>query len=218
MIDSETLSRYHFDSADPPHTAEYVTPSILKWCRRLGGKRILDLGCGNGALCAALSRAGHEVVGCDPSETGIAVAQRAYPHIPFKSLSVYDDPAPLDGDPFDVVVSTEVIEHLFDPRSLPRFASRVLQPEGHLILSTPYHGYVKNLALSVAGRWDRHLSPLWDGGHIKFWSRATLCQLVTEEGFDLVHFIGAGRIPFLWKSMVVIFRKRSRASTAGSQG
>jgi 2-polyprenyl-3-methyl-5-hydroxy-6-metoxy-1,4-benzoquinol methylase len=207
MIDSETLSRYYFDSADPPHTAAYVTPCILKWCRRLGARRILDLGCGNGALCAVLSSTGADVVGCDPSDTGIAVARRAYPHISFRSLSVYDDPTKLDDDRFDVVVSTEVIEHLFDPRSLPRFASRVLRPGGHLILSTPYHGYVKNLALSVVGRWDRHFSPLWDGGHIKFWSRATLNELVTEEGFELVQFIGTGRVPYLWKSMVLIFRK-----------
>jgi 2-polyprenyl-3-methyl-5-hydroxy-6-metoxy-1,4-benzoquinol methylase len=210
MIDVETLARYHFDSADPPHTARYVTPCIMKWCRRLGAKRILDLGCGNGALCAALSRTGADVVGCDPSATGIAVAQRTYPHIPFRPLSVYDDPAELDAGPFDVVVSTEVIEHLFNPRALPRFASRVLRPEGHLILSTPYHGYLKNLALSLAGGWDRHCSPLWDGGHIKFWSRATLRQLVTAEGFEFVRFIGTGRVPYLWKSMVVIFRKPQR--------
>jgi 2-polyprenyl-3-methyl-5-hydroxy-6-metoxy-1,4-benzoquinol methylase len=210
MIDIETLSRYHFDSVDPPHTAGYVTPCIVKWCRRLGAKRILDLGCGNGALCAALSRMGADVVGCDPSSTGIAAAERAHPHVMFRSLSVYDDPARLDGDPFDVVVSTEVIEHLFNPRSLPRFASKVLRTEGHLILSTPYHGYLKNLALSVADRWDRHFSPLWDGGHIKFWSRATLRQLVTGEGFEFVRFIGTGRIPYLWKSMVVIFQKPSR--------
>ena len=111
-----------------------------------------------------------------------------------------------------MVVSTEVIEHLFDPRSLPRFASSVLRPNGHLILSTPYHGYVKNLALSVAGRWDRHFSPLWDGGHIKFWSRATLARLVSEEGFEIVRFVGTGRVPFLWKSMVLIVRKARSAS------
>src|SRR4051794_5267009 len=71
MIDAETLSRYHFDSADPPHTAQYVTPCVVDWCRRLGAKRIVDLGCGNGALCAALAGTGGEVVGCDPSASGI---------------------------------------------------------------------------------------------------------------------------------------------------
>src|SRR5437867_11405854 len=130
MIDTAALSKYHFDSAAPPHTDVYVTPRILKCCRALGAKRILDLGCGNGALCAALSTAGADVIGCDPSEQGIALARSRHPHIRFYSLSVYDDPARLDAPAFDAVVSTEVIEHLFRPRSLPHFAYNVLRPGG----------------------------------------------------------------------------------------
>jgi len=42
------------------------------------------------------------------------------------------------------------------------------------------------------------------GGHIKFWSRATLTALLAEEGFTVAHFEGAGRLPYLWKSMVVV--------------
>jgi 2-polyprenyl-3-methyl-5-hydroxy-6-metoxy-1,4-benzoquinol methylase len=160
------------------------------------------LGCGNGALCGELSSTGFEVTGCDPGEEGIALARREYPHIPFHILGAYDEPAAVGSD-FDAVVSTEVIEHLFLPRLLPRFASRVLRPKGHLILSTPYHGYLKNLALSVAGKWDTHFSPLWDGGHIKFWSRATLVHLLSQEGFTVTQFVGTGRIPYLWKSMVL---------------
>ena len=201
------VSRYHHDSAEPPHTAGYLTPAIVASCRSIGARRILDLGCGNGALCAALLAAGFEVTGCDPSEEGVALARRAHPHITFHLLGVYDEPTTLNGARFDAVVSTEVIEHLFLPRSLPRFASRVLRPGGHLILSTPYHGFLKNLALSVAGQWDRHFSPLWDGGHIKFWSRATLTQLLSEEGFAVSEFVGTGRLPYLWKSMILICRK-----------
>ena len=135
------------------------------------------------------------------------MARGTHPHIRFYLLGAYDEPTPLHDASYDAVVSTEVIEHLFLPRSLPRFASGVLRPRGHLILSTPYHGYLKNLALSVAGQWDRHFSPLWDGGHIKFWSRATLTQLLSEEGFAVSEFVGTGRLPYLWKSMIVICRK-----------
>jgi 2-polyprenyl-3-methyl-5-hydroxy-6-metoxy-1,4-benzoquinol methylase len=198
---------YHHATAEPPHTDGYVTPAILASCRKIGARRILDLGCGNGALCARLSAAGFEVVGCDPSDEGIALARQAHPHIMFHLLGAYDEPAILNDAHFDAVVSTEVIEHLFLPRLLPRFAVRVLRPGGHLILSTPYHGYLKNLALSVTGQWDRHLSPLWDGGHIKFWSRRTLTQLLVDEGFVVSELVGTGRVPYLWKSMVVTCRK-----------
>jgi len=50
-------------------------------------------------------------------------------------------------------------------------------------------------------------SPPWDGGHIKLWSRKTLSQLLSETGFRVVRFIGAGRMPFLWKSMIMIAGK-----------
>jgi 2-polyprenyl-6-hydroxyphenyl methylase/3-demethylubiquinone-9 3-methyltransferase len=80
---------------------------------------------------------------------------------------------------------------------------RALKPGGALILSTPYHGYWKNLALAVTGKLDDHFTALWDGGHIKFWSRGTLAQLLEEAGFRVERFVGVGRLPFLWKSMIV---------------
>ncbi|MFX7844634.1 methyltransferase domain-containing protein, partial [Acinetobacter baumannii] len=94
----------------------------------------------------------------------------------------------------------EVVEHLYDPRELARYAFAALRPGGVLLMSTPYHGYVKNLMLSVFNRWDRHLDPHWHGGHIKFWSRATLARLLREAGFSVEAFAGVGRVPYLWKS------------------
>jgi hypothetical protein len=98
-----------------------------------------------------------------------------------------------------------VIEHLYDPRRFIDFTKRILLRNGggELIISTPYHGYLKNLALAVNGNFDRHLDPLWDGGHIKFWSRKTLSHLLQERGFVVTQFTGCGRVPYLWKSMLI---------------
>lgn len=108
---------------------------------------------------------------------------------------------------FDAAISTEVVEHLFAPHLLPRFAREALRPAGYLIVSTPYHGYVKNLVLSMLDKWDFHHGPLWHGGHIKFWSRRTLSLLLEQNGFKVVEFHGVGRLPFLWKSMILVARK-----------
>ena len=70
-------------------------------------------------------------------------------------------------------------------------------------MSTPYHGYVKNVALALAGKLDDPFPALWDGGHIKFFSRNTLEQMLREQGFEVTGFAGAGRLPYLWKSMLV---------------
>ena len=205
---------YRYPAPDPAHTGAYLWDPILTRCKQFGVRRILDLGCGDGALCEELVRAGFQTVGCDPSDLGIQIATQAIPNATFKQLSVYDDPASLGEGDFDTVISTEVIEHLFFPRHLPRFAFQVLRPGGHLILSTPYHGYLKNLILSLGDKWDSHFTPFRDGGHIKLWSRRTITKLLEEEGFRVTHFIGAGRFPFLWKSMILVAEKRS---DAGSQ-
>jgi 2-polyprenyl-3-methyl-5-hydroxy-6-metoxy-1,4-benzoquinol methylase len=173
----------------------------------LNARRIVDIGCGNGALCRELAGRGHEVVGCDPSAKGVHFARSSAPELVFHQIGVDDDPTSVGDESFDVAIATEVIEHLVRPRDLPHFANRLLQAGGYLIISTPYHGYLKNLVLALTNQWDAHLSPFWEGGHIKLWSRRTLSQLLNDAGFHVVRFIGAGRLPFLWKSMIIVAQK-----------
>ncbi|HSQ49736.1 MAG TPA: hypothetical protein VLL94_00560, partial [Nitrospiraceae bacterium] len=75
------------------------------------------------------------------------------------------------------------------------------------IVSTPYHGYWKNLAMALTGRLDHHFTALWDHGHIKFWSMATLRQLLLEAGFRSITFRRVGRVPALAKSMIAVATK-----------
>ena len=204
----ESRSAYGHGQA-APCTGDYVDALVLRICRRIGGGKILDVGCGNGTLCRKLAEAGFSVVGLESSPTGVAAARQSVPGGTFYEMSVYDDPKSIAEDGLDVVVSTEVIEHLFLPKALPKLARAKLKAGGFLVLSTPYHGYLKNLFLSLVNGWDRHFSPGWDGGHIKFWSRRTLTKLLEAKGFKVLEFHGAGRLPWLWKSMVLVAQKAS---------
>lgn len=192
-----------------PHSCAYLAPAVLALLAQMKVRRVLDVGAGNGSLCAALAAAGYEAVGMEPDAGGVAIARAAQPQVRFHCLGVDSDPASLLATEalFDAVISTEVVEHLYAPRQLPAYAHAVLRPGGCLIVSTPYHGYLKNLALSVLDKWDHHHTALWQGGHIKFWSRATLTQLLQEAGFDVTAFHGVGRLPYLWKSMVLMARR-----------
>ncbi|HMF53126.1 MAG TPA: class I SAM-dependent methyltransferase, partial [Edaphobacter sp.] len=107
----------------------------------------------------------------------------------------------------DVILSTEVIEHVYNPRAFLKTAFDLLKPNGKLVITTPYHGYCKNVVLSISGKMDRHFTVLWDHGHIKFWSRKTLTLALEETGFKVEQFHGSGRVPYLWKSMVIMARK-----------
>ena len=153
---------------------------LCKYIERLlpaDGTPILDVGCGNGFTANYLAGKGYDVYGIDASRQGIA---------------------------FRTVISMEVIEHLHSPRTFAAFVRSILEANGggRFILTTPYHGYLKNLSIALAGKADRHYSALWEGGHIKFWSRRTLAILLREAGFRNMAFTGAGRIPYLWRHMV----------------
>lgn len=166
--------------------------------------RVFEIGCGNGEFADFLSKLGHEACGTDLSPEGIAIARKAFPHNRYAVADVSDPRAESFGGGFDLVVSLEVIEHLTAPRDLLRYAARSMKPGGRLIVSTPYHGYLKNLALSLLGKWDSHHAVHWDGGHVKFFSVRTLAKMLEAEGFRVEGFHFAGRAPFLWKSMVCI--------------
>lgn len=189
------------------HTNGYLEVPMLAALGDVSGKSLLDIGCGTGVLTAVAAAHGASTVGIDVSESGIELARATYPALEWARLSAYDDLRDLLGRDFDAVISMEAIEHLYDPRLFLKQAHGVLKPGGLLVLSTPYHGYLKNVALAITGRLDAHFTVLWDGGHIKFFSWKTLTRALDEAGFVDCRFWGAGRVPGLWKSMVVSARR-----------
>jgi len=190
-------------SAAPVHTASYLHAVVAGEALHRGASTVLDAGCGNGQLVAYLRDLGLKAVGIDGDEGGIQVARELYPDAHFE-VGLFSDTPP--GE-FDMVCSTEVVEHLYAPHELARYCYDALKPGGVLVISTPYHGYLKNLALALIDGWDTHFTANWHGGHIKFWSRKTLSALLEQAGFQVEAFKGAGRYPFLWKSMILIARK-----------
>jgi 2-polyprenyl-3-methyl-5-hydroxy-6-metoxy-1,4-benzoquinol methylase len=187
----------------------YLLPSLLSLCRDLPPHaRILDIGCGNGSVALELIKRGYSVVGIDLAEAGVRIARESCPSGRFEVVAADKNVlANLGEEPFDMVYSLEVVEHLYDPRSFMAGCYAATKSKGRFICSTPYHGYLKNLAISLAGGWDKHVDSLYDGGHIKFFSRKTFSTLITEAGFVNLQFYGAGRYPYLWKSMVIEGRK-----------
>lgn len=202
--------QYAHRSADPSCACAYLWPLLLREIERLrfpASARVFDLGCGSGATSGLLASLGFDVTGVDPSAEGVRLARAAYPACRFETASAYDDLARGFGR-FPLVVSLEVVEHLYDPHHFARTLFDLVEPGGTAIVSTPYHGYLKNLVLSAAGRMDRHFTALWRGGHIKFFSPATLSTLLTEAGFQSPRIVRAGRFPPLAKSMMAIALRR----------
>lgn len=207
----EDISGYLFENADPCHSHSYLLPKLKEIIRTLSfarGTKIFELGCGNGAMANALADMGFDVTGVDPSKQGISQANINYPHIKLFAGSAYENLTERFGL-FPLVISLEVVEHVYAPRKYANTIWNMLSVNGIVIISTPYHGYCKNLALALTGKLEKHFSPLWDNGHIKFWSEKSLRALLTETGFEIVAFERVGRIPILAKSMIFIARKKA---------
>ncbi len=156
-------------------------------------KKAFDLGCGNGAVSNWMHTKGIEVTAVDPSPTGIDVAKAAFPEIHFHVGSSNDSLAEKYGR-FPLVISMEVVEHVYAPRQFAECIYSLLEPGGYAFVSTPYHGYLKNVVLALSGKMDKHFTALWDNGHIKFWSRITLAQLLSDAGLSVLRIERLGRI------------------------
>jgi 2-polyprenyl-3-methyl-5-hydroxy-6-metoxy-1,4-benzoquinol methylase len=206
MDGSADLSGYRWRSAEPTCAHAYVWPAVQRiladGVANGRARRVFDLGCGNGASARVLAADGWEVAGVDRSPEGVGHARAS--GLDLRVGSAYDDLASAFGGwPF--VLCLEVIEHVYFPHRLACALFELCEPGGLAIVSTPYHGYCKNLALSlVPGAWDRHHHPLSDHGHIKFWSERTLRALLIRAGFKAVRFRRLGRIPALAKSMIAV--------------
>ena len=208
------ISGYVYENAKLNDSHSYLLPELMRILATLDPqkKKIFELGCGNGSTAAACTKLGYEVIAVDPSEQGIAQGNKHFPTLSLNLGSAYDDLANLYGQ-FPIVVSLEVVEHLYFPRKFARTVYDLLEPGGTAIISTPYHGYWKNLAMALTGTMDAHFTALWDHGHIKFWSIKTLTLLLQEAGFREISFSRVGRIPFLAKSMIAVVKKGSLRST-----
>src|SRR5688572_14207827 len=121
-MSSRDYQDYGFEDAVASHMHAHFMPHVLALAGGLGpDTRVLDVGCGNGYTCGEFLKHGCQVVGIDLSEQGITLARKSYPQGRFELLPADDDLIhKLGEDPFDLVVSTEVVEHLYAPRTYAR--------------------------------------------------------------------------------------------------
>jgi 2-polyprenyl-6-hydroxyphenyl methylase/3-demethylubiquinone-9 3-methyltransferase len=165
--------------------------------------RVLDLGCGDGAVSAELAGAGARVTGVDVSAVAIERARAAHPQIEFET-TVSGEPLPFGDAAFDVVVCLNVLVHVTDTQHLMSEARRVLAPAGLLGITVPFHGVLKNVLVSLRS-FERHHDPLEPV--VRFYTRRSLAQLLEEFGFEQVRLTAAGGMPYLREMLLARARR-----------
>ena len=150
------------------------------------GRRVLDLGCRDGALTQAFL-AGNEVVGVDADREALAEAAKLGMDTHWADL---DQPLELENETFDVVVAGELLEHLRDPHALVAEIRRVLRPGGTFVASVPNAYRLKGRVLFLFG-WP----PENDPTHLQMFSPTDVRTLLRDFDEPQLHFVAGRLVP-----------------------
>ena len=183
MVDSSPALHIYAREID---SSERTSLSVLTGHIRPGA-RVLDLGCGSGAIGRFLAqRDGADGVTIDGLTISTDEAALAAPHYRRVEVADLDHVRLLDVFPaagYDAIVCADVLEHI---RQSPRVLDecrQLLAPEGRLLLSIPNASYAGLVAELMAGEFRYRKEGLLDETHVRFFTRRTLMRFLREHGW-----------------------------------
>lgn len=206
--EQDYYERYWADPNAAPPATDPTTPQRKALLQKAlaglpTGAPVLDMGCGTGEFTQFMAGLGYRASGIDLSPSAIAAARQKHPGLDFHVGTMEERTGEWAGQ-FAAIWSSEVIEHVFDVWGFLSAAHAALAPAGRLILTTPYHGLIKNLLIDLGG-YANHYKPM--GGHVRFFDRRGLDTCLTHCGFTARHWTGYGRPWPLYKSFFVVAEK-----------
>lgn len=185
----------------------YVARSIEETIRRLEikpGDRLLDVGCGTGALFQRLSTSSEQkMVGLDVSFAMLALACRKdIPGASFAQGSAYA--LPFRAGSFDVVVSCSAFHYFHYPKRALGEMARVLKPSGRLVMTDWCHDY---LTCKLCDLYLRFRDP----AHYRMYRSRECARLLSRAGFKLCK-LDRYKISWLWGLMTARARPPQAAN------
>jgi 2-polyprenyl-3-methyl-5-hydroxy-6-metoxy-1,4-benzoquinol methylase len=178
-----------------------VIEAVRAW--QIKGKRVLELGCSAGRTAHALRPVleTEHYTGIELDSTAAAKAKTYLDQV----LIVNLDQTPLDKlglEPmsFDVLIACDILEHLYNPWDVLAEAVDLLVPGGYVVLSIPNTQNIQLIHNLIQGHWSYQSEGLLDATHIRFFTMASIKDLI----------LGAGLI---LKDLKVIFNPKLDAAT-----
>lgn len=155
------------------------------------GRRVLDVGCGDGQLGALLVDRGFRVTGIE-KPGGISGPFPATVELVEADL---DEGLPALGGCYDFVLCADVLEHLKVPETLLRKLPALMAPGARLVASLPNAVNIYVRLNVLLGRFPQHDRGLFDRTHLHFYTWSGWMEMLTRSGFDLERVRPTG-IPF----------------------
>lgn len=155
------------------------------------GLKIVDIGCGGGIISEPLSRMGADVTGIDASEENIKSASL---HAKEQNLDInyICSSAENHNEKYDVVLCLEIIEHVSDPEIFIKAVTRLMKPEGILIVSTINRTTLSYLQTIIAAEYILSLVPKGTHEFSKFLKPSEIAKMLAKCDLHIKESMGLG--------------------------
>jgi 2-polyprenyl-6-hydroxyphenyl methylase/3-demethylubiquinone-9 3-methyltransferase len=192
----DSLAQHWWDEHgefQPLHIMNPVRLGYIDQRTQLNGKQVLDVGCGGGLLCEAMTVRGARVTGIDLGEATIAVATL---HALDSGLNIrylrqtVEEHALGNAGSYDIVTCLEMLEHVPDPAAIVTSIASLLKPGGHAVFST-LNRNPKSYAMAILGaEYLLKLLPKGTHTYAQFIRPAELSRWVRNAGLELHDITG----------------------------
>ncbi|WP_328332436.1 class I SAM-dependent methyltransferase [Kribbella sp. NBC_00382] len=167
--------------------------------------RILEVGCGYGYFLKAALDAGYDAYGVDLSPSAVKFAEERYPGRVY--CGFVEEVPELQGEKYDVIFASHLIEHITDPAAFLHTASGLLNPGGLVVMVTPNIG---SLLSRVSGsRWVSFKIP----EHVSYYDHKTITELLHRTNFQVTAIDSAYQyyaLPFVTSRVRELLHPASR--------
>jgi len=168
----------------PPDSNSYFQ-QMIRYDRILkaipkGIGSVVDLGCGDGYLSYLLAKSGLQVTAVDLSQNRLMKFQKVAQKFGIRQIQTDITQTGLPDESFDLVVCSEVLEHILAYEKVLKEAHRLLRRQGHLIVTVPYKETLKVIICPHC------LKPFYQDGHLHRFDRKNLAQKLQESGFEVL--------------------------------
>lgn len=184
-------SRYHYDIGSLGENNIFAVELGM-----IGSaKRVLEFGCSSGHMTAELVQRGCRVVGLEIDADAAAANEHAE-EVLVVDLDRDDFVEKLRGRQFDVALLGDVLEHLRDPGRVLKAVRDLLVPGGFIVLCIPNVAFVDVRLALLKGRFPYNDWGLLDRTHLRFFTKATLDEMIADAGYMPVETHRAILAPF----------------------
>ena len=153
----------------------------------LGGKAVLDVGCGGGILAESMAARGAHVTGIDMGEAPLEVARlhllESGQQVDYRRVPVEELAEEMPGR-FDVVTCMEMLEHVPDPASVITACATLVKPGGQVFFSTINRNPKAYLFAIVGAEYVLRMLPRGTHDFAKFIRPSELGRWTRDAGLD----------------------------------